>query len=133
MRTLLIYDGLDDDARLVGAMFMALGDESPEGFAGLYDRWHQHTNICVVVDGEGDIELPFVGDQDNVTDEMCTDRGGRMTDLSAHMAHVWSVPGYASELGMFSEVNPLITCPDGTYHRVPYDQLEEPYDTTCVA
>lgn len=131
VRPLLIYEGLEDDAPLSGFMFMALADEAPVGFAGPYDTWHQHSNICVVIDDEGDIELPFVADLDNITDEMCEDRGGSMTEVSAHMVHVWSVPGYDSELGLFSEVNPRITCPDSTYNRVPYDQLAEPYDTAC--
>jgi hypothetical protein len=36
-----------------------------------------------------------------------------------------------NELGLFGSVNPRITCPDGSYHRVPYDQLESD-ETTCV-
>lgn len=129
IRPLLIYDGLDDDAALAGFMFMS--QEEPTGFAGPYDGWHQHTNVCVVRTGDA-IELPLVADLDNVTEEMCADEGGELTDVTSYMVHVWSVPGYESELGLFSEVNPQITCPDGAYHRVPYDQLESD-ETTCVA
>jgi hypothetical protein len=32
--------------------------------------------------------------------------------------HVWTVPGYESPRGTFSEVNPKITCPDGSYHTI---------------
>jgi hypothetical protein len=35
---------------------------------------------------------------------------------------VWTVPGYESDLGIFSEVNPAITCPDGTYFMKPVDE-----------
>jgi hypothetical protein len=131
VRPLLIYEGLEDDSPLSGFMFMAIADETPVGFAGPYDEWHQHSNICVVIEDNGDIELPFVADLDDITDEMCEERGGNMSEISAHMVHIWSVPGYDSELGLFSEVNPRITCPDRSYHRVPYDQLEEPYETAC--
>lgn len=129
VRPLLIFEGLDGDAPLAGFMFMAVGGE-PEGFVGPYDRWHQHENICVVQTGDA-IELPFVADLDDVTEEMCTDRGGTVTEISSHMVHIWSVPGYDSELGLFSEVNPRITCPDGSYDRHPYDQLESD-ETACL-
>ena len=32
---------------------------------------------------------------------------------------------------MFTELNPKITCPDGTYHRVAIDQLAD-RDTACL-
>ena len=35
------------------------------------------------------------------------------------MVHVWTVPGYESPQGVFSELNPKMTCPDGTYFTVP--------------
>jgi hypothetical protein len=39
------------------------------------------------------------------------------------MVHVWTVPGYESTRGVFSEVNPAITCPDGTYHRIGLERI----------
>lgn len=130
VRALLIYDGLEEDSALAGFMLMAMGEE-PGDFAGPQDVWHQHTNVCVVSHEGGDIDLPFVGDMESTTEERCEDVGGRLTEVTSHMVHVWSIPTYGSELGLFSEVNPRITCPDGTYHRVPYDDLEPPYTTTC--
>lgn len=132
IRPVLIYDGLEDDAALVGFMPMAIGEE-PGDFAGPYDTWHRHTNVCVVPgEEEGDpIDLPFVGDMESTTEERCESVGGNLNELTSHMVHIWSIPSYDSELGMFSEVNPKITCPDGAYHRVPYDELEPPYITTC--
>jgi hypothetical protein len=44
---------------------------------------------------------------------------------------VWTVPGYESSLGTFSDLNPKITCPDGTYHRIPTDEIGDA-DTTCA-
>ena len=41
-----------------------------------------------------------------------------MTAVTTYMVHVWSVPGYESPKGVFSEVNPRITCPDGSYYVV---------------
>lgn len=130
VRPLLIYDGLEDDSALAGFMLMAQDD--PGDFAGPYDFWHQHTNVCVVNEPGGDIDLPFVGDMESTTEERCESVGGSLTEITSHMVHVWSIPTYESELGLFSEVNPKITCPDGTYHRVPYGDLEPPYTTTCV-
>lgn len=141
VRMLLIYDGLDDDASLAGFMPMQDrddDDDNPVGFAGADGAWHGHTNICVVIgDGEngeeGDIDLPFVGDQTDVTDEMCEDLGGTLSGQSANMLHVWSVEGWENEdLGLFAEVNPLLTCEDGTYHRMSYTELEYPWTTTCA-
>jgi hypothetical protein len=46
------------------------------------------------------------------------------------MVHVWTVPGYESDRGIFTEINPAITCPDGTY----YTKSNEEYGlspTTC--
>ena len=47
------------------------------------------------------------------------------------MVHVWTVPGYESELGVFSDLNPALTCPDGTYHRIPTVEIGDA-DTTCL-
>jgi hypothetical protein len=46
------------------------------------------------------------------------------------MVHVWNVPGYESPDGMFTELNPRLTCPDGTYHRIPLEDLGTK-DTVC--
>lgn len=127
----LIFDGLDDDSPLAGFMLLGLGGEPPEGFAGPYDNWHEHTNICVVVTPEA-IETPFIADQEDVTEEMCDDLGGDFLDLTAQMVHVWTVPGYESEMGTFSELNPAITCPDGTYHIVPIEDDDFFDPTVCV-
>jgi len=39
------------------------------------------------------------------------------------MLHVWTVPGYESPKGVFNEVNPALTCADGTYYTKPIEEL----------
>lgn len=118
---ILIFDGLDDDARLAGFMYMAYQETEPEGFAGPLDRWHYHTSVCMVQTPDG-IETPFGADLTGVTEEMCNDVGGTLLEFTGYMVHVWTVPGYESDLGTFSDLNPRLTCPDGTYHAVPVSQ-----------
>jgi hypothetical protein len=125
----LIYDGLGDDARLAGFMYMAYQETEPPGFAGDLDRWHFHTAVCIVSTPTG-IETPFGADLTGVTDEMCAAEGGALIDFTGYMVHVWTVPGYESELGTFSDLNPKLTCPDGTYHVVPIAEIGD-RDTTC--
>ena len=35
------------------------------------------------------------------------------------MVHVWTIPGYESIRGVFSDVNPVIACTDGNYFTFP--------------
>lgn len=126
----LIYDGLDADAPLAGFMYMAYQDTEPEGFVGPLDKWHFHTAVCMVITPDG-VDTPFGADLTGVTDEMCTSKGGTMIDFTGYMVHVWTVPGYESDLGTFSDLNPKITCPDGTYHVVPTAEIGDA-DSTCV-
>jgi hypothetical protein len=46
------------------------------------------------------------------------------------MVHVWTVPGYESPLGTFSDLNPRLTCPDGSYHALPTAEIGS-RATTC--
>jgi hypothetical protein len=125
----LIYDGITDDAPLAGFMYMAYQDTPPEGFVGPLDLWHYHTNTCIVFGPDG-IETPFGADLTGVTEEMCTEVGGSFLDFTGYMVHVWTVPGYESELGTFSDLNPAIRCPDGTYFTVPVTEVAG-RDSTC--
>jgi hypothetical protein len=126
----LIYDGTADDARLAGFMYMAYQDTPPEGFAGPLDQWHFHTNTCIVM-GPNGIETPFGADLTGITEEMCAAEGGSLIDFTGYMVHVWTVPGYESELGTFSDLNPRLTCPDGTYYTIPTDEIGG-RDSTCL-
>ena len=108
----LIYDGVGPDAVLAGFMYLARTDGEPEGFAGHDDHWHAHTNLCVV-DRGGVLNAP-IGADAAATESECSSLGGVFYPRTAYMLHVWSVPGFESPLGMFSETNPTITCPDGS-------------------
>ncbi len=108
----LIFDGLGPDARLAGFMYLARTAAEPEGFAGHDDHWHAHTNLCVV-ERDGVLHAP-IGADAAATESECSALGGVFYPKTAYMVHVWSVPGFESPLGVFSETNPAITCPDGS-------------------
>jgi hypothetical protein len=128
---MLVFDGLGPDAPLAGFMYLAYGrDTPPEGFAGPNDVWHYHEHVCIKMGPGGSIDTPFGADLDGVTAEMCADAGGAWIANTGYMVHVWNVPGYESPDGMFTELNRRITCPDGTYHRIPIEELGTK-DTVC--
>ena len=124
MTPLLIFDGLGPDAPLAGFMYMSYagGERAPEGFVGPNDHWHYHTNTCIVV-GPNGIEAPLGADAENVTQKMCDKYGGNLIQNTGYMVHVWSVPGYESPNGVFSELNPKLPCADGTFFTVPLTKL----------
>jgi hypothetical protein len=116
----LIYDGITPDAPLAGFMFTSLNGgagKEPEGFVGPNDHWHYHTRVCIVY-RNGVIESPLGADRENISLADCQKVGGRLMVITTYMVHVWSVPGYESPKGVFSEINPKITCPDGSYYTV---------------
>lgn len=128
---ILVFDGLDDDAALAGFMYMAYGrDTAPEGFAGPNDVWHYHEALCIVMGPDGNLDTPFGADLEGVTEQMCTDVGGSWVATTGFMVHVWNVPGYESPDGMFYEVNRKITCPDGTYYKIPTETIGDK-DSVC--
>jgi hypothetical protein len=118
----LIYNGTEPDSPIAGFMYLAYGVSAPpEGFAGPNDHWHNHSNVCVAfVDGV--IEVPLGADRD-ITPEQCTAVGGNLIAITGYMLHVWSVPGWENPDGVFAELTPKITCPDGTYWKVPDDYV----------
>jgi hypothetical protein len=129
---MLIFDGVTPDAPLAGFMFLAYGTNSePAGFAGPNDHWHYHENVCIVYEPDGTIDTPLGADLDGVTSEMCADHGGVLIAFTGYMVHVWNVPGYESPDGTFTELNPKITCPDGTYHTIDIEDLGTK-DTVCA-
>ena len=125
----LIYDGWEPDSPVAGFMYMADGPdgEAPRGFIGPNDHWHYHTDVCIVYE-DGVVEAPLGADR-SATKAQCDQFGGFLIDRTGHMVHVWTVPGYESDKGVFSEVNPALACPDGTYYeREDRDGLAK---TTC--
>lgn len=119
---MLIFAGTEPDAPLAGFMYLRYQETAPEGFAGPLDTWHYHETVCIVTTPDG-IDTPFGADLTGVTDQMCTDAGGTMLDFTGYMVHVWTVPGWESTDGTFSDLNRAITCPDGTYYTVPIAEV----------
>jgi hypothetical protein len=116
---ILVFDGVTPESKIAGFMYMAYGTEGvPEGFAGPHDHWHHHERVCLVTREDGGLDSPFGADIVDVTKEMCDGVGGFFMEITGYMVHVWNVPGYESPDGMFTELNPKITCEDGTYYRI---------------
>jgi hypothetical protein len=101
---MLLYDGDEDDASVVGLSYYITMDaeiEPTQGFTGDEDRYHVHSGLCV---GQGGV----IGDS-TTTDEECAARGGRKALGSGNwMSHAWVVPGCESPWGVFSGNNPLL-------------------------
>jgi hypothetical protein len=70
-----------------------------------------------------DRDPPLLGADASATQELCDQYGGRLIANTAYMVHVWPVPGYESDEGMFSNLNSKLTCPNGTYYTVPMDEI----------
>jgi hypothetical protein len=120
---MLIYDGVEPDSKLAGFMFLSFGsDKAPEGFAGPNDQWHFHTNVCIVVRPDGTIDSPLGADT-TATKDLCDKYGGAIIPNTGYMVHLWTVPGYESPQGLFSNANAKLTCEDGTYHHVPMEEI----------
>jgi len=116
----IIYAGTNPDSPIAGFMYYAMSPNTPQGFAGPNDVWHYHTNVCLKYGVDG-IDAPFGADSD-VPADLCTRAGGQVLQQTQWMVHVWSVPGWESQQGLFGEVNPALACPDGTYYQLPQDQ-----------
>jgi hypothetical protein len=119
MTPMLVFDGTAPDAPIAGFMLtssIGTAQVPPEGFIGPNDHWHYHSNVCIVF-RNGVVEAPLGADR-TISLRDCAEVGGHLIPTTTSMVHVWTVPGYSSPDGVFSEINPNITCPDGTYHVV---------------
>jgi hypothetical protein len=130
LHPVLIYNGRAPDAPLIGFMYMAYGVQGePQGFAGPNDHWHSHSKVCITQTAEG-IDTPLGADHD-ATKEQCDTVGGRLLETTGYMVHVWTVAGWENPSGgAFAELNPKITCQDGTYHSIPIEKIGT-NSTTC--
>jgi hypothetical protein len=111
----LIYAGTGLDSPIAGFMYYSLSEKAPVGFAGPNDIWHYHNNICMKNLPGGGFDTPLGADLD-ITEKDCKAVGGNLLKQSTWMVHVWSLPGWESQQGLFGEVNPALTCSDGTYY-----------------
>lgn len=84
--TMLMYDGNGNNAPLTGMVWaVESGHMPPDGFAGDNDHWHAHQVLCYT----GLPDNPFIVG-DNISDALCTSRGGVNVDASASwLVHVW--------------------------------------------
>ncbi len=115
----ILYAGTAPDSRIVGLMYQhePASDNSgaPEGFIGPNDHWHRHSGICLKAASNGAMDA--LGADGFITEAECTSKGGKYSAHSPWAVHVWTVPAYTSPLGVFSHLNPAVTCPNGTYYR----------------
>jgi hypothetical protein len=121
----LIYDGIDPDSQLAGFMYNIFSTDTqnpPEGFAGPNDHWHYHTNVCLVFRPDGGVDAPLGADT-SAPKSLCDQYKGVLVANTGYMVHVWTVPGWESPQGVFSNVNASITCPNGTYYQVPLEEI----------
>jgi hypothetical protein len=116
----IIYDGSEPDSPIAGFMYYSTSAEEPEGFAGPNDHWHFHKDVCIVSGPDG-IEAPLGADR-STTKEACDAFGGNLMAQTNWMVHVWTIPGYESNRGVFSDINPALACADGTYYMVPENE-----------
>lgn len=101
---MLLYDGNDATANLVGLSYFIRQDANDEptvGFTGNNDHYHRHEGLCV--SGTG-----VIGDS-TTSEEECKALGGRKQNgASGWMSHAWIVPGCESPWGVFSAQNPIL-------------------------
>ena len=126
----LLYDGATDDAPLAGFMYYSTSPVEPEGFAGPNDHWHTHGALCLNLAGEDGIEVLHPAEK---TAESCQSIDGVFIEQTTFMVHVWTIPGYESNRGVFSDINPAIACPDGTYYTVPEADTEQYQLSKCLS
>jgi hypothetical protein len=124
----LLYAGSSDDSPIAGLMYYSTKPEEPEGFAGPNDHWHTHGSLCIKMAGK--IEVLHPSEQ---TNEACGAIGGIFVERTSYMVHVWTVPGYESNRGVFSDINPAVTCPDGTYYTVSEQDNDRYKANKCLS
>ncbi len=102
---MLLYDGDDANASMVGVSYYMIHDsdfEPTQGFTGPNDHFHRHVGLCVAP-GAG-----VVGDSATTAEE-CAARGGvKSGGTGGWMNHVWVVPGCESPWGLFSGASPTL-------------------------
>lgn len=101
---MLLYDGIGDDANVLGLSYYILHPaetEPAQGFTGPNDHYHRHVGLCM----RGTMVIADT----TTTAEQCAAMGGVKADGSdGWMNHVWSVPGCESPWGLFSGINPVV-------------------------
>ena len=116
----ILYDGTEPDAQVVGLSYIVRDESEPEGFPGPNDPWHVHERICM---GEGGV----LGIE-TATEEGCAARGGRMIEVgNVWMTHMWNVPGWESRWGLFSSEHPDLGGRMGDIDAPPDPDVDDSY------
>lgn len=110
-----VYAGDQPSSPLVALMYLGGGEEAPVGFAGPFDVWHKHANVCVVFRGtRNDVLFPI--DRDTSREEcLAADPAANFVEQTTFMVHVWLTPGWENPLGLFAHDHPGIVCADGSF------------------
>ncbi|HMG42823.1 MAG TPA: hypothetical protein VK611_15940 [Acidimicrobiales bacterium] len=100
---MLLYNGNSPSSELVGVSYAMFGAQPGpnDGFVGANDEWHEHPSLCV-------LGVLVVG-PDHTPDDLCETVGAfKLRGNSLWMSHLWQVPGWESQWGLFSGENPAI-------------------------
>ena len=101
---MILYDGNEPDASVVGLSYYLIGNpdvEPSQGFTGVNDHFHRHVGLCMA-------RGVIVGDT-TMSEEECTNRGGvKLMTVGGWMNHAWVVPGCESPWGVFSAASPVL-------------------------
>ena len=97
--SILLYNGNKPSSVLVGLSYAVVAPVAPEGFAGKNDAWHVHPALCLLA--------AYVVGSDATPDDMCSSVGaskgsGFGTGSKFWMMHLWQVPNWWSQWGLFS-------------------------------
>jgi hypothetical protein len=113
--SMLLFDHDRSPPVLVGYSYAVQSASTPVGFTGEADEWHQHTGMCVRLDG-------WVVRERAPGPDGCD--GSFIAGGDFWMLHAWIVPGWENNDGVFAPMNPKL-CPPaaGTpdYLRCPDD------------
>jgi hypothetical protein len=92
----------DQDFQIVGAAYMvSMADEHPKGFVGPFDNWHTHMNACV--------DRNYMAIREHMGSKGdCEAAGGIYFDQAPWMVHVYAVPEFDSQSGVFAMHNESI-------------------------
>lgn len=110
-----VYAGDQASSPIVALMYLGGGETAPAGFAGPFDVWHKHSNVCVVFRGtRNDVLFPI--DRETTREECeAADPAATFVEQTTFMVHVWLSPGWENPLGLFAHDHPGIVCADGTF------------------
>lgn len=104
--SILLYNGNKPSSVIVGVSHAVVSPEAPEGFAGTNDAWHIHPSLCLLG--------AFVVGSDATSEASCSSVGatkgtGFGSNSKLWMMHLWQVPNWWSQWGLFSSESTSIS------------------------